>query len=64
MADNAQCVTDCCLAMTLAVLLLVAASPALVAGGVWTTDCRLLATQRLDPIVYPGYRSHQQIFLE
>merc|ERR1712038_1467421 len=30
-------------------------SLSLVAGGVWTTDCRLLATQRLDPIVYPGY---------
>ena len=64
MSDNAQCVTDCCTTMTLAVVLLVAASPALVAGGVWTTDCRLLATQRLDPIVYPGYRSQKQIFLE
>ena len=26
-----------------------------VAGNVWTTDCRVLATQRLDPIVFPGH---------
>ena len=26
----------------------------LVLGNVWTTDCSNLATQRLDPIVYPG----------
>ena len=25
-----------------------------VLGNVWTTDCSNLATQRLDPIVYPG----------
>ena len=26
-----------------------------VAANVWTTDCRVLATQRLDPIVFPGH---------
>jgi len=26
-----------------------------VSANVWTTDCRVVATQRLDPIVYPGY---------
>ena len=31
-----------------------------VAGNVWTTDCRVLATQRLDPIVFPGSRFNKE----
>jgi len=36
-------------------LVLSLSSPLVAGDGVWTTDCRLLATQRLDPIVYPGF---------
>ena len=36
------------------VLLLLSLCFGSVLGNVWTTDCSNLATQRLDPIVYPG----------
>jgi len=36
-------------------LLLLSLSCGVVLGNVWTTDCSNLATQRLDPIVFPGY---------
>ena len=35
-------------------LLLLSLSSGAVVGNVWTTDCSNLATQRLDPIVFPG----------
>ena len=35
-------------------LLLLASTSLTESAGVWTTDCRLLATQRLDPIGMRG----------
>jgi len=41
--------------LELSIALIIGLSGHQVVGNVWTTDCRVLATQRLDPIVFPGY---------
>ena len=41
-------------------LLLLSLCCGAVLGNVWTTDCSNLATQRLDPIVFPGEVTSRQ----